>query len=114
MSIIDLFKGSFFTDALTFKRPILSIVALICLVGCGFLQWKLCNTPKEGKLRQYYLAIAFIAVVVIVDFLQLFFKGTDPVIIRDIFGCAVFGLIGLAISAGVWYFGGKRGSKGSE
>ena len=114
MGLIDLLKGSFFPDLLSFKNPLLSIIGIVCLLGCAVLQWKLCNKPEQGRLTKYYLAIAFIAVVVIVDFLQLFFKGQDPQFIRDIFGCAVLGLIGFAAAAGIWYIKRKNSGRSGD
>jgi len=116
MSIISLFKSSFFSDAVSFRYPLLSIIALVMLLGCGLLQWKLNTSPKKisGKFFQYYLAFALIAGVIIVDLAELFFKGTDTTVIRDIFGCLVLGIIGMAVSAGIWYLKFKNGGSNDQ
>ena len=37
MSIVALFKSGFFPDVVSFKYPVLSVIALVMLLGCGFL-----------------------------------------------------------------------------
>ena len=115
MSIISLFKSGFFPDVISFRQPVLSVVALVFLVGCGLIQWRLCNDPakEEHRFRQYYPAFALIAGIIIVDIAELFFKGTDTQFIRNAFGCLVLGIIGMAVSAGVWYLGMKKSRSGN-
>jgi hypothetical protein len=106
-----LFKSGFFPDVVTFKYPVLSVIALVALVGCGLLQWKLCIDPKKAdhRFRQYYLAFALIAAVIVIDMVEIFFKGSNEQIVRDVFGCVVLGIVGMAVAAGVWYLQAKKG-----
>ncbi len=116
MSIVALFKSGFFPDVVSFKYPVLSVIALVMLLGCGFLQWKLCTDPKKAdhRFRQYYLAFALIIAVIVVDMAEIFFKGTNDRIVRDVFGCAVVGIVGMAVAAGVWYLQVKKGGSAKE
>ena len=112
MSIVALLKSGFFPDLVTFKYPVLSVIALVVLVGCGLLQWKLCTDPKKAdhRFRQYYLAFALIIAVIIIDMAEIFFKGSNEQIVRDVFGCVVLGIIGMAVSAGIWYLWKRQSS----
>ena len=112
MSIVALFKSGFFPDVVTFKYPVLSVIALVVLVGCGLLQWKLCTDPKKAdhRFRQYYLAFGLIAAVIVIDMVEIFFKGNNEQIVRDVFGCVVLGIVGMAVAAGVWYLKVKKGT----
>ena len=53
--------------------------------------------------------ILLIIAVIIVDMAEIFFKGTNDRIVRDVFGCAVVGIVGMAVAAGVWYLQVKKG-----
>ncbi len=116
MSIISLFQSTFFSDVFSFKLPGLSLIALVCLVGSGLLQWKLNTAPKksESKYFQYYLALGLIAAIIIVDLATYFFSKENVYILQRIFGCVVFAIIGMAVSAGIWYLRKKDTKKPEE
>ena len=65
MSIVALLKSGFFPDVVTFKYPVLSVIALVVLVGCGIggivraVEAKKAGVSKWGIL----LALAILTVV---------------------------------------------------
>ena len=63
----------------------------------------------DHRFRQYYLAFGLIAAVIVIDMVEIFFKGSNEQIVRDVFGCVVMGIVGMAVSAGVWYLQAKKG-----
>ena len=89
------------------------------LLALLMIIWKIAASVSFLHLFSYLelaLNFALIVFMIVIDMVQLFFKGSDgaQAVIRNVFGLVVCGIVGMAASAGVWYLKYKKGKGTGE